>query len=287
MTTFTIPIEKRKPTLVSEQNFEQATIEKPNFVARSLYIGEHIDLRPFLRAKRTPAQQPAIVSFSGGGLVLVFRYGAVVFFDASLEEQQRFQAELLPFVRHAYEHPEIEELEISVNPTAPDGDVGQSLGLKDASIERLQTVASVLSKSVALAQYEADVDQNFEQLEPLAMQLEEKGYGGRQVTPLLRHIGRALRNELKMVARVEVTDRPDLIWDRPDLANLYRKLEEEFELQERAAILDRKLDLISRTAGTVLELLHRSRSIRVEWYIVVLIVVELALAMYQLVARGI
>ena len=102
---------------------------------------------------------------------------------------------------------------------------------------------------------------------------------------LLRHIGRALLDELKMVARAEVTDRPELIWDHPDLKQLYLRLEDEFELQERATILDRKLELISRTVETVLELLQKRRSVRVEWYIVMLIVIELALTLYQLFVR--
>ena len=102
---------------------------------------------------------------------------------------------------------------------------------------------------------------------------------------LLRHVGRALLDELKMVARAEVTDRPEVIWDHPDLAHLYRRLEDELELQERAAILDRKLELISRTVETVLDLLQKRRSVRVEWYIVILIVAELALTLYQLFVR--
>jgi uncharacterized Rmd1/YagE family protein len=90
---------------------------------------------------------------------------------------------------------------------------------------------------------------------------------------------------MKMVARAEVTDRPELISDHPDLEQLYLRLEDEFELQERAAILDRKLELVSRTVETVLDLLQKRRSVRVEWYIVILIVMELALTLYQLFVR--
>lgn len=52
----------------------------------------------------------------------------------------------------------------------------------------------------------------------------------------------------------------------------------------RAAILDRKLDLISRTANTVLDLLKERRSSRVEWYIVILIILEIALSVYGLLS---
>ena len=51
-------------------------------------------------------------------------------------------------------------------------------------------------------------------------------------------------------------------------------------------MLNRKLELISRTAETVLELLQHRHSLRVEWYIVILIVVEILLTLYELFLHG-
>ena len=287
MVTTTKPLADIKTRLGRrpEDQVAALTITKLSFAARAVYIGEHIDLRGFVQSKRIPAQQPAIVPIPDGGLAMIYRYGAVVFFDVEVTYQQRFLEDLDPLVEHAYEHPETEELNISITDQKPEGEIGETVVLKDASVERLQTVAAVLSKSVALAQYEADAAANFDRIEPFAVQLEQSGRGGQNMSLLLRHVGRALLDELKMVARVEVVDRPDLIWDHPDLEQLYLGLEDEFELQERAAILDRKLELISRTVGTVLELLQKRRSMRVEWYIVILIVMELALTLYQLVTH--
>jgi hypothetical protein len=59
------------------------TLTKPTFEARALYVAERIDLRSLLRVARTPVQLPVIVPLSEGGLAMLFRYGAVVFFDAS------------------------------------------------------------------------------------------------------------------------------------------------------------------------------------------------------------
>ena len=86
----------------------------------------------------------------------------------------------------------------------------------------------------------------------------------------------------KMVGRVEVTEKPDLLWDRPDLERLYTRLVDEYELPDRHRALDRKLELIARTAETVLDLLQTKRSLRVEWYIVILIVVEILLTLYEM-----
>jgi uncharacterized Rmd1/YagE family protein len=261
------------------------SIDKPTFVASAFYIGEHIDMRQFVHTKRVLAQQPAITGVTGGGVAFVYRYGAVVFFDVSPTRQQRFLNGLRSFVQQPYEQPEAEEVRISINRQDPEGEIGETVILKDSSMERLEAVAAVLSKSVALAQYESDVALTFDRIEPFAVRLEQSGQGGRDMKLLLRHVGRVLLDEMKMVARAEVTDRPELIWDHPDLEQLYLRLEDEFELQERAAILDRKLELISRTVETVLDLLQKRRSVRVEWYIVILIVIELALTLYQLFVR--
>jgi uncharacterized Rmd1/YagE family protein len=261
-------------------------INRSTFSARAIYVGEFIDLRYFVRSKRIIAQQPAIVPMSAGGLAVIYRYGAVVFFDAPLAGQQEFLDDLRPLVRQPYANPESEELLITTSDQVAEGDLSRTLTLKNSSIERLQIVAAALGKSVALAQYEADVAVNFERIEPFAIKLEQSGRGGRNMRILLRHIGRALFDELKMVARVEVIDRPDLIWEHPELEQLYLRLEDEFELQERAAILDRKIELISRTVETVLDLLQKRRSVRVEWYIVILIVIEIALTLYDLFVRS-
>jgi uncharacterized Rmd1/YagE family protein len=270
----------------SRMRSTKEAITKRQFAARALYVGEHIDLRRLLKTLRVAAQQPALLPLKDGGIALLYRYGAVVFFDTTAPVEGNFLAELAPLVTHAYDQPESEEIVIRVGPQDREGVENGAVVVKEGSTERLEIVAATLGKSVALAQYEADVAVNFDQIEPFAKQLERSGRGGRNMRQLLRHIGRALINEHKMVARVEVVDRPELVWDHPELEQLYLRLEDEFELRERAAILDRKLDLISRTAGTVLDLLQKRRSIRVEWYIVVLIILEIALSIYGLFVRG-
>ena len=55
---------------------------------------------------------------------------------------------------------------------------------------------------------------------------------------------------------------------------------------QRAEILDRKLELISRTVSTTLDLLQTQRGHRVEWYIVGLIVFEIVLTLYEMFFRG-
>jgi uncharacterized Rmd1/YagE family protein len=143
----------------------------------------------------------------------------------------------------------------------------------------------VLARSVALAYYESTVAAGFELIEPLARELEHRRGGSKKLRELLRHIGGALLVQQRMTGRVEIQDKPDILWDHPGLERLFLTLENEYELAERNTVLERKLSLIARTAETAADLLQSRSMLRVEWYIVILIVVEVLLYGYDLVAR--
>jgi uncharacterized Rmd1/YagE family protein len=144
---------------------------------------------------------------------------------------------------------------------------------------RLQIIADVLAKSTIMAYYEPKVAQQFDRIEPLAAELHLGWRASRRSKELLEHIGETLLMESKMVGRAEVVEKPELLWEYPELDRLHARLEDEYELQERYEALERKLGLITRTAETTLSLMHTRSSLRVEWYIVLLIVFEIILTL--------
>ena len=259
--------------------------DQKEFKARALLIGERIDLRALEWTERLSAT-PLTLAVKGGGIAVLFRYGVIVFFGVPPMEQVAFLNQVMLMVTQPYDRPEAEILEIRLDPQAREGMESNAVYLVDAAIERLQLVAEVLGRSVVLAQYESKITQSFDRIEPFAANLEFQGRLGRRARELLKHIGATLLSEHKMVGRVEVTDKPELLWDHPHLERLYIRLSDEFEILDRHSALERKMELLSRTAETALGLLQHRRSLRVEWYIVILIVLEILLTLYQLIFRG-
>jgi uncharacterized Rmd1/YagE family protein len=223
---------------------------------------------------------------AGTGQAAVFRYGAVVLFGVTADEERQFLASLASQINQPYTDRESEETPLRLDPEAREVLEGNVVLLRDLAPERLQVVADVLGKSVLLARYEAILSQTFDRIEPFAADLQRQQGGAAAARDLLAHLGSALLAEHKMVARAQVDDAPDVLWDRPDLERLFARLRDEFEIRERFAALNRKLELISRTVQTALELLQNRRSLRVEWYVVGLIVFEILLTLYQLVFLG-
>ena len=253
------------------------------FKAESFLVGERIELRGLELPERV-GTDPLTVGIAEG-LAVIFRYGVVTFFDVPADEISVFLGRLKDHIVGPLREPETETIVVHISPAGRETMVDNTLCLHDRSVERCQVVSDVLSKSLVLAMHESRVGENFQSLEPVARDLQQTGASRRRTRELLRHIGGSLLSELKIVGRVEVADKPELTWDNPELERLYVRLADEFELRERHAVLDRKLGLTARTAQTVLDLLQHRHSIRVEWYIVILIVVEILLTLYELFIR--
>jgi len=251
------------------------------FRARAVLLGDRIDLNAW-RAVDQLASNPLTIAVRGGGTAVLFRYGVVVLFDITGPEEVAFLEQLRPFIGGPYATPETESIDVQIDPGAREGMGEKTLLIADGSVERTQVIADILSKSVMLAWYEARIAASFERIEPLASELQQTGSIGARAKDLLRHIGTMLLSEHLVVGRIEVGEKPELLWERPDLEGLFIRLEDEYEIKERHASLGRKLNLISHTAQTLLQLQQSRHSLRLELYIVILIVIEILLTLYQL-----
>jgi uncharacterized Rmd1/YagE family protein len=256
------------------------------FTVRGLLLGERLETRG-LERDDTLATNPFTLRVGREGIAFLFRYGVAVFARLSAIEEDDVLRSLRARVHEPLAAPETDQIQVRVNPGGEDQiEPSGAAVIEAASLERLQIIANVLSKSLVLGHSEARIAGVFDRIEPLAVGLQRKGRPGAQARELLRQIGDVLLTQHRMVGRVEVEEKPDVLWDHPELERLYARLEDEYELVERSRAMERKLALISETAGTLIELVHNQRSLRLEWYIIGLIGLELLLSLYGLVFGG-
>lgn len=263
---------------------EEATpLQKPAelLTARAVVLGERIDT---LGLERRDAISTAPLAFRvADGLVVVFRYGVVVMIGLDPLAEDEVLRGVLPRVIGPIQHREEETVQLASRDdqeegVQPDGIV--QIGALAA--DKLLVVADAVAKSAALASDERQVAEVFDTIEPWARRLAETGRspGGRR--DMIRLIGSALLVQHRVAERVAVREKPDILWDRPDLERLYARLEDEYELVERAETLGRKLELIGETVTVMTDLIDTQRSLRLEAIIVILIVVEIAIILVQM-----
>ena len=249
---------------------------------RAYFLGQKIDLHPF--SQTTPlALDPLMVHGDGDNCIILFDYGAAVLFGLSAVEEAKFLADIQGLIVDPFATPETEEALIRIVPVNVGKVEDGIILLSQFDIPVLQLVADILAKSVVLAEYELASAQVFDQIEPFATSLQQRNFNRQRATELLGQIGNSLMIQHKIVGRVEIVDKPELLWEYPDLDRLYARLEDEYEIRERHVALERKLDLVSRTAETALEIQQQNTGLRLEWYVVILIIIEVLLSLYELI----
>jgi uncharacterized Rmd1/YagE family protein len=253
---------------------------------RALLLGLRIDTRN-LEHPDTIGMSPLTLRVGRRGVAFAFRFGVVVFAGVPVADEAPVLDALRGRIVDALDVPETERITATVNARDDDRlDPSGAIFLKDEAPERLQIVANVLAKSLVLAHHETQLAVAVDRIDHLAMEIKRKGRGVHHVRELVRQIGDSLLTQHRMVGRVAVEDKPDILWDWPELERFYARLADEYELLERGQAVDRKLNLVGDTIRTLLELVQDQRSVRLEWYIIILIGIEIALSVYEIFLRG-
>ena len=252
--------------------------------ARAVILGERLDHRGLgpggtAMADPVPIAAPAPIS------AFAFRWGAVVIFGADPTEEAALLAALGPRITNPADS-QAEEVALIALGAERDGvDAEGVIQLCDQASERLAVVADALAKSAALAQQEARIAGALDRLEPAVADLRAAGRLRFSSRALHRQIGHALSAHSRNLARVEAADKPEVLWDHPELERLHARLSDEYELSERGTALERKLAWIGDTIQTLLSLLQARRALGLEAAVVVLVGIEVAFTLYEHVIR--
>jgi uncharacterized Rmd1/YagE family protein len=253
---------------------------------RALLLGERLGVHRFEREEAL-AQLPLMIGVREGGIAVLFRYGVIVLMNVRPEAETALLDRLSSAVSEPFSPRESDEVRIDLRADTDDQiDMNGMILLKELSLERLQLIADVLAKSLILSHYEARIAIGFDRVEPMAESLRRRGRIGIAVAPLLRQIGNALLVQHKMVGRVETSEKPELLWNHAEFERFYARLAEEYELRDRSRALDHKQDVILRSSEMLLGLVQERGNTRLEWYVLVLILAELAVAIYSILRLG-
>src|SRR6267378_1596731 len=231
--------------------------------AHALLIGDRINTAGF--EGQVLSSAPLAVQVGSSGLAVVFRYGVAELIGRSGEEEWT-------------------KIQVAKEAEEPIP-VGGPISVREFSLERLLVVSDALAKTVVLGHDEREVTNVFDTIEPFARELATFGKTSRNRTDLLKLMGNALLVQHRLSGRVAVGEKPDVLWDRPDLERLYARLQDEYELNERAETLNRKLAVIADTASTLADIIDTKRSLRLEIIVVFLIAFEILITFYEIYAR--
>ncbi len=261
-------------------HFSQETVK-----AEALFIAQRILIKDIPNISSTGSSSYRLET-DNGGIIYIFRYGVVVFFNVEQSEINTIIDEKLsPYLQGTVDRKTIENetITITIHPDRADKVFFDHIEIKKATPERFEVISDILAKSTIMAHYECDISKTFDIIDPISRNLQTgKLVKSKLLKTYLKNIGLVLNVQRNMAGRVEVREKPEVLWEQPtELNHFYARLEDEYEIIERHSALKEKLEVIHQTAETMVDLLHSRQSLRVEWYIVILIVFDIVLSLAE------
>lgn len=205
-----------------------------HITVRALQLGEGIDLKGLERQDAFSAN-PLAFRTSANGTAMLFKFGAVVFFNMTPVEEDDLVHGLARRIVQPLEEREIETALIDIAPEEEDllSSTG-AIRLKSTDPNKLLLVGEALAVSVALAYDERRIAAAFEKIEPLAASLIKRRLPPGPKSGMLEQIGEALLIQKRLASRVDLDEKPDVLWDHPEFERLWAKLVDEYDLTARA-----------------------------------------------------
>ncbi|GMH43741.1 hypothetical protein BSKO_11675 [Bryopsis sp. KO-2023] len=265
------------------------------------FVGRKIDLMgvsndPCLRKfRRANGRDHVIIEYPGKGNqgepahVVVYKYGSIVLFNAPVPKGQH--EELMEFSRrHISEpvpHPNHEMQSLVILPQMSNWyrQEGDRIIVKVLDTDNMRVISSVLGQSVALDQYSRQIDRALEEFNSINRELEKTGSFSVTRKELFKLVARNNMMITEAIIVLGLLDRSDTAWTNDKYYGVWSMMHSEYELNQRFQAMDKKLTLIQDSAKYFLEILQDNKSVSLEWFIIILIMAELVVGVYDLSTR--
>jgi uncharacterized Rmd1/YagE family protein len=210
----------------------------------------------------------------------VFDYGVVVFGNYDAIAKSEFVEYIKNYTTTIVDLNLIEEYRIKL-----DENLSKAL-VKDDYVTVPNIDAAIvgivmlnIGQSVALEYYEVLTGELISSSKHYIVELEKKGKLSISKTNLLKYIGKVLNVKNSIVDNLYILDDPNLVWDNEELNLLNRRLKLNFDINPRFKDLDYRLQIVENNLTLFTDVLNVRESTRLEWVIIILIVLEIIIAL--------
>lgn len=293
--------------LLSKHNNRQVELSELEQYVRpvtSITLGEAIDLDKALRILQSNGLHHRVLvdeevvnwALSHGEHhhdVMILANGTLV--GWGLTEEQMLKAyvpTLMSAVSERYE-PESEEMDyVEIEGTVEDGLLfmqGDVLVLQGKSADQrhmeMAAFAIGLSRSTRLSILEESLEKYIQLTRENGEMLSEGLHVAGKELDIMKIIGRLFLIRAKLNLYSELIETPDMYWSEPVLEKIYELVSRRLDVLLRISIMNRKLDYVTEEQRALLSVMSEKKSTRLEWIIIILIMVEVCFELVHFVEK--
>jgi uncharacterized Rmd1/YagE family protein len=210
------------------------------------------------------------------GYIFLLSYGVVVFGNVDEIDQTNFLQMLRAF--HQNDHLVNgfqEDFKISIKPEL-DAPVFayNELIVPELDNDVLRITLLQVAQSTALDYYQASAQSLLDETTVLVNQLEEFGSLRISKKKLLKTIGKTLNTKNRIFDNLYILDSPPIVWEKEQVGKINAGLYKTFDLGVRFREIDYLLKMVESNLSLFIDLTNERESHRLEWVIIILILIE-------------
>ncbi len=210
---------------------------------------------------------------SGDAFVYLFQYGMVSFFNLDDAAIASILQKIEPFCNNYFSQKLSESAEVIVQPNQMEVQF-DSIVLPSLDEEMIRLVMLNTSQSVALDRYSEITDELLNETKAHTAYLEENGKLDISGNKLKRFIGKTLNVKNKISENLYIFDSPESTWENEQLNKLNQDLKRCFDLTDRYRLIHDRIEIIKENLELFKDIMDHKESSRLEWIIIILIVIE-------------
>ncbi len=211
--------------------------------------------------------------------IFLYYFGAVVFVNCSTKTIETFCAGMTPYneaFRNLASAKFHDEYALQISFGSEMLITNDSAVMPDYTPAFSGIICFVIAKSVALERIEERLDQVLDEIEGFITRLKH-GLLAIKDKQLARIASSILSFKYASLSHIMVLDKPESTWKNEEAYQLYLTMANLFELTERYNEIRHKSETLMDITEVFTSLSHARRSSRLEWTIIILIVIEIVI----------
>ncbi|GAB4238308.1 MAG: RMD1 family protein [Chlamydiales bacterium] len=207
--------------------------------------------------------------------IIFFNYGCTVMWGLDKQEESSWLDIVKPYESKPVETLEFEELSyyFGDKPKIENNE----LTLPDDNPLSLLAFSHGLAQSVKLGTFEERIQKTYNATKHIPEELANLGKTSLSRKEIRRMMGYLFIERNSINLHFEVLDTPEFFWEHPELESLYSLISNEMDIVTRVEVLNQRLDVVHELFEMLGNELNHQHSSRLEWTIIILIIIEVIL----------
>ncbi len=213
------------------------------------------------------------------GDIFYFAYGCVVFWGFTEEEEQAILFSLKEFEKTPNAKAEMDEFSFAY---------GEGMHIEEDEIilhtKNTLTKLAIshgLAQSVKLTTFEDTIQTTIDKTKYLPEDLSMKGKISMSRKGISKKMGELFIERNFINLHSDILDTPEFFWNYPELEPFYRRTAHYLDVTKRIEVLNRRLTVVHELFEILSNELNHQHSSRLEWTIIILIVIEVVIALLR------